>query len=135
MPCQTHPFLRDDSTYIWRREQLTQLLVMQFPPLTRPFIHLRSKYSPENPVLIHVQYMTNVFWDITPCGSVLTRATRCMIQKYERFQIFTASVASYGSNCSYVRFEVFTAVTMKNGVFWDVMPCGSCILVHRFLSP
>jgi hypothetical protein len=25
-----------------------------------------------------------------------------------------------------VRFEVFTAVTMKNGIFWDVMPCGSC---------
>jgi hypothetical protein len=26
----------------------------------------------------------------------------------------------------YVRFEVFTAVTMKNGVFLDVTPCGSC---------
>jgi hypothetical protein len=26
----------------------------------------------------------------------------------------------------YVRFEVFTAVTMKNGVFWVVPPCGSC---------
>jgi hypothetical protein len=25
-----------------------------------------------------------------------------------------------------VRFEVFTAVTMKNGVFWDVTPCVSC---------
>jgi hypothetical protein len=25
-----------------------------------------------------------------------------------------------------VRFEVFTAVPMKNGVFWDVTPCGSC---------
>jgi hypothetical protein len=25
-----------------------------------------------------------------------------------------------------VRFEVFTAVTMKNGVFWDATPCGSC---------
>jgi hypothetical protein len=25
-----------------------------------------------------------------------------------------------------VRFEVFTAVTMKNGVFCVVMPCGSC---------
>jgi hypothetical protein len=25
-----------------------------------------------------------------------------------------------------VRFEVFTAVTMKNGVFWDFTPCGSC---------
>jgi hypothetical protein len=26
----------------------------------------------------------------------------------------------------HVRFEVFTAVTMKNGVFWVVTPCGSC---------
>jgi hypothetical protein len=25
-----------------------------------------------------------------------------------------------------LRFEVFTAVTTKNGVFWDVTPCGSC---------
>jgi hypothetical protein len=25
-----------------------------------------------------------------------------------------------------VRLEVFTAVTVKNGVFWDVTPCGSC---------
>jgi hypothetical protein len=24
------------------------------------------------------------------------------------------------------RFEVFTAVTMKNAVFWDVTPSGSC---------
>jgi hypothetical protein len=24
-----------------------------------------------------------------------------------------------------IRFEVFTAVTMKNVVFWDVAPCGS----------
>jgi hypothetical protein len=29
-------------------------------------------------------------------------------------------------NIKYVRFEVFTAVTMKNGVFCDVTPCGSC---------
>jgi hypothetical protein len=26
-----------------------------------------------------------------------------------------------------VRFEVFTAVTMKNGVFWDVAPCRSYV--------
>jgi hypothetical protein len=26
----------------------------------------------------------------------------------------------------YVRFEVFTAVTIKNGVFWDITLCGSC---------
>jgi hypothetical protein len=26
----------------------------------------------------------------------------------------------------FIRFEIFTAVTMKKGVFWDVTPCGSC---------
>jgi hypothetical protein len=26
----------------------------------------------------------------------------------------------------FVIFEVFTAVAMKNGVLWDVTPCGSC---------
>jgi hypothetical protein len=26
-----------------------------------------------------------------------------------------------------VRFEVFTAVTMKDVVFWDVVPCRSCV--------
>jgi hypothetical protein len=25
-----------------------------------------------------------------------------------------------------VRSEAIMAVTMKNGVFWDVTPCGSC---------
>jgi hypothetical protein len=36
----------------------------------------------------------------------------------------------------YVRFEVFTAVTMKNGVFWDVTPCGSCKNRHfRGIAP
>jgi hypothetical protein len=31
-----------------------------------------------------------------------------------------------GYTNGYVRFEVFTAVPMKNGVLWDVTPCGSC---------
>jgi hypothetical protein len=30
------------------------------------------------------------------------------------------------NTCIYVRFEVFTSVTMKNGVFWDATPCGYC---------
>jgi hypothetical protein len=30
----------------------------------------------------------------------------------------------------YVRFEVFTAVTMKNAFFWDVAPCRSCVKRH-----
>jgi hypothetical protein len=28
---------------------------------------------------------------------------------------------------SKVRFEIFTAVTVKNAVFWDVAPCRSCV--------
>jgi hypothetical protein len=31
---------------------------------------------------------------------------------------------------NYVRFEVFTAVTMKNAVFWDVALCRSCVNRH-----
>jgi hypothetical protein len=28
--------------------------------------------------------------------------------------------------CVNVKFVVFTLVTTKNGIFWDVMPCGCC---------
>jgi hypothetical protein len=27
---------------------------------------------------------------------------------------------------THVRLEVFTVVTIQNGVFWDITPCGSC---------
>jgi hypothetical protein len=30
------------------------------------------------------------------------------------------------SEWKFFRYEVFTAVTMKNAVFWVVTPCGSC---------
>jgi hypothetical protein len=51
--------------------------------------------------------------------------------KYEfakRFgqKIFSFSVGSgVLSKIEFVRFEVFTAVTMRNGVFWNVTQCGS----------
>jgi hypothetical protein len=35
--------------------------------------------------------------------------------------IFFTELINYAN----VRFEVFTAVTMNNGVFWVVTPCGS----------
>jgi hypothetical protein len=34
-----------------------------------------------------------------------------------------------------IRFEVFTVVTMKNGVFWDVTPCGSSYKSHMVQHP
>jgi hypothetical protein len=59
---------------------------------------------------------------------------------YCRSQIFQLRHISKGSICRiyiidlpcvlinkrFVKFEVFTAVTMKNGVYWDVTLCGSC---------
>jgi hypothetical protein len=35
-------------------------------------------------------------------------------------------VASAMNTDCYVRFDVFSAVTMKNGVFWNITLCGSC---------
>jgi hypothetical protein len=35
-------------------------------------------------------------------------------------------IVNITNHTSDVTFEVFTAVTMKNGIFWDVTPCGSC---------
>jgi hypothetical protein len=37
-----------------------------------------------------------------------------------------SNICDHDEYVSSVRFEVFTAVTMKNGVFWVVTPCGSC---------
>jgi hypothetical protein len=42
-------------------------------------------------------------------------------------QIEPNVMVHYSETCLvYVRFEVFTAMTMKNVVYWDVTPCGSC---------
>jgi hypothetical protein len=38
----------------------------------------------------------------------------------------TASHTRKQSLYDYVRFEVFTAVNMKNAALWAAMPCGSC---------
>jgi hypothetical protein len=40
--------------------------------------------------------------------------------------ILPKTLLHFQSKHNYVRFEVFTAVTMKYGVFWDVTTCGSC---------
>jgi hypothetical protein len=38
----------------------------------------------------------------------------------------TSRLCYLPSRLSFVRFEFFTAVTMKNAVFWDVTSCDSC---------
>jgi hypothetical protein len=49
-----------------------------------------------------------VFWDVETQLLLHRRHITSPLQ----------SPASY----YYVRFEVFTAVTMKNGIFWDIKP-------------
>jgi hypothetical protein len=52
MPCPSHPPWLDHFNYTWLRVQITKLLIMQFSPTSRHF-SLRSKYSPQHPVLKH----------------------------------------------------------------------------------
>jgi cytidine deaminase len=71
-----------------------------------------------------------VFCDVTPCGSCKNRrfkGTFCLHQQGEKNQRARNRV-------NIVRFDVFTAVTMMNGVFWDVTPCGSCTDVSEEYS-
>jgi hypothetical protein len=49
-----------------------------------------------------------------------------LVKMVQRFRTFAWNVTSSRNKRSIVRFEVFAAVTMKDGVFWEVMPCGSC---------
>jgi hypothetical protein len=46
-------------------------------------------------------------------------------------RVYFGVVIAFGdiceSNLHHVRFEVFTAMTVKNVVFWDVALCRSCV--------
>jgi hypothetical protein len=54
------PPISSSATWLfctWRRVQIMKLLVMQFSPFNRHLIPLRSKYSPQYPVLKHHQIL------------------------------------------------------------------------------
>jgi hypothetical protein len=55
MSCPSHPPWLEHSN--WRRVQVMKLFIMQFSPTFCHFISLRSKYSPQHPVLKHPQPM------------------------------------------------------------------------------
>jgi hypothetical protein len=63
-----------------------------------------------------------VLWDVTSCDSYKSRYFGGTYRLHHQGD----KIRRARNNVSSVRFEVFTAVTMKNGVFWDVTPCGSC---------
>jgi hypothetical protein len=47
----------DHPSNIWWSLQVTKLLITQSSPASRHFLPLRSKYSPQHPVLRHAQSM------------------------------------------------------------------------------
>jgi hypothetical protein len=55
-------------------------------------------------------------------GPLLTSWCRANLQSCS---FISANVRHISRFVCFVRSEVFTAVTMKNVVFWDVTPCGS----------
>jgi hypothetical protein len=107
-------------------------------------------WTPE-PVFISTAYFINVYQPIVCRQRVVKMLPRQRIQaqqykncwrnflcgpyRIKRKQetgssqnlLFQFCCKNIGPNTWYIaRFEVFTAVTMNNGVFWDVTPCGSC---------
>jgi hypothetical protein len=56
------------------------------------------------------------------CATIVNRGSIAICVIY----ISTNFIIKFFIYVHSVRFEVFTAVTMKNGVFWDVTPCGFC---------
>jgi hypothetical protein len=66
----------------------------------------------------HTCSVTSTFWDCLGTSTPLRHHCSTFSTKHFAF--------------CYVGFEVFTAVTMKNAVFWDVAPCTSCEINRRF---
>jgi hypothetical protein len=70
-------------------------------------------------------------WPVLPSETrtqhFLERKSAALDAMNVKWQSASSSGMRKGSDSKeLVRFEVFTVATMKNGVFWDVTPCGSC---------
>jgi hypothetical protein len=65
-----------------------------------------------------------VFIELRKSDTLLGADERISLNDFTGY-ISTITGDSYKGK-SYVRFEFFTAVIMKNFGFWVVTPCGSC---------
>jgi hypothetical protein len=63
-----------------------------------------------------------VFWDVAQYGSCKNRC----FEGTQRLHHHGEKNRWTRNKVSRAKFEVFTAVTMKNSILWDVTPCGSC---------
>jgi hypothetical protein len=84
---------------------------------------INSDYTPKSTHL-GVVLSTGLFPSGIQCTSSLLIARQLNIRSLVLFIILTVKLFEK-SGCMSVRFEVFTAMTMKNAVCWDVTPYGS----------
>jgi hypothetical protein len=66
--------------------------------------------------------LTRARWRHIPEDEILQNRLSSTVVK----NLDGSSIVFIETFLSLVRSQVFTAVTMKNDVFWDVRPCGSC---------
>jgi hypothetical protein len=79
-------------------------------------------------VFTEVTTKNSVFWDVAPCSSCMNRCFGGTYRLHLQGRKSMSEKPAWAGGCRhYVRFEVFTEVTMKNSVFWDVEPCSSCV--------
>jgi hypothetical protein len=57
-----------------------------------------------------------VFWSL-----------HCMYRSSQCYYFLEEEIPFFENKIPFVRFDVFTAMTMKKAAFWDVAPCISCV--------
>jgi hypothetical protein len=97
MPCPSHPSWLDHSNYTWRSVQVMRLLTMQYFPTSCHFISLRSKYSPQHPVLKHPLSVPQNYWlfGLFPSSGILENS------KQDVSETGSVSVLRWGGEDTY----------------------------------
>jgi hypothetical protein len=90
----------------------------------------RVGFEPTIPVFERAKTVHALVGAATVIGTPLIYRPKILGDGYK---LWSSTLDHFIINFFIVRFEVFNAGTMKNAVFWDVAPCGSC--VNRRLQP
>jgi hypothetical protein len=103
------------AIHIWDMNKMPNAFVDKKLSNLVAHISVKRKHKCNRKVSVLRGLVTNEFPCNDPTGFTIHRRN-----------IFTNHPTPDGLVMFRVRSGVYTAVTMKNGVFWDVTPCGSC---------
>jgi hypothetical protein len=88
---------------------------VQISPASHHFILVRSKYSPQQPILRYLQFMFVYNYCFGGAKSFL--------------EILKGCSSIYGTNFN-TRFEVLTGMNIKTAIFWKVKSCSLVKVYH-----